>query len=353
MIGRPDHGVREVPGLAGLGSEWDALFAAGPGVQSRRAWFEATEAAALPAGAQPLWLAVTERGAPAALLPLMRLPGGTLMSLTSPYTVLFQPLLAPGTDPFAAGLALGRHLRHWPMTRLEALDPGWAALPPFLAGLRRAGLAGLRFDHFGNWHETLGEGGWDGYLEAREGSLRSTVRRRLRAAEKMPELRHEIAREPEDIGTALAAYEAVYARSWKDEEPFPSFNPVLLPLLAQAGVLRLAVLWRGALPIAAQYWTVDGEVATVLKLAHDEAAKGLSPGTVLTAVMIRALLAEGVRALDFGRGDDPYKQGWVRERRQRVGVLLVAPWRLDGALVLARHWLGVARRRVRQLGTRG
>lgn len=336
--------LQSIPGLAGLGPEWDALFAAGPGLQSRRAWFEATESAALPPGASPLWLALTREGAPAALLPLMRLPGGTLMSLTSAYTVLFQPLLAPGVDAGAAGLAFGRHLRRWPLTRLEALDPDWPQLAPFLAGLRRAGLARLHFDHFGNWHETLGAGGWEAYLERREGSLRSTIRRRLRAAAKLPELRHEIASDPARIGEALAAYETVYARSWKEEEPFPRFNPVLLPLLARTGALRLAVLWQDALPIAAQYWTVDGEVATVLKLAHDEAAKGLSPGTVLTAIVIRTLLAEGVRALDFGRGDDAYKRGWVQERRQRVGVVLVAPWRPGGMAALARHWLGIARR---------
>ena len=37
-------------------------------------------------------------------------------------------------------------------------------------------------------------------------------------------------------------------------------------------------------------WVLAGGTATVLKLAHDEAARSRSPGTVLTAAMIRGLL---------------------------------------------------------------
>ena len=60
----------------------------------------------------------------------------------------------------------------------------------------------------------------------------------------------------------------------------------------------------------------------MLKLAHDEAFKAHSPGTVLTALMLRHLLdQEHVARIDFGRGDDAYKQGWAVERRQqRIGV---------------------------------
>ena len=61
--------------------------------------------------------------------------------------------------------------------------------------------------------------------------------------------------------------------------------------------------------MAAQYWTVQDGVGTVLKLAYDEAWKAISPGTVLSAHMIRLLLAEGVGELDYGRGDDAYKRG--------------------------------------------
>ena len=47
------------------------------------------------------------------------------------------------------------------------------------------------------------------------------------------------------LGRALEAYEAIYARSWKEPEPFPAFNATVLPLLAGAGVLRMGVMWLG------------------------------------------------------------------------------------------------------------
>jgi CelD/BcsL family acetyltransferase involved in cellulose biosynthesis len=79
----------------------------------------------------------------------------------------------------------------------------------------------------------------------------------------------------------------------------------------------------------------------VLKLAHDEAFKAHSPGTVLTAMMIRHLLDnERVTRIDFGRGDDAYKQGWAVERQQRVGVVLVDPGRPAGLVALLRHRFG-------------
>jgi CelD/BcsL family acetyltransferase involved in cellulose biosynthesis len=74
---------------------------------------------------------------------------------------------------------------------------------------------------------------------------------------------------------------------------------------------------------------------------------------VLTALMLRHLLDnEHVARIDFGRGDDPYKQGWAAERRQRIGLLLVNPWRLAGLAALVRHRAGRIRDALRPPGGR-
>ena len=87
----------------------------------------------------------------------------------------------------------------------------------------------------------------------------------------------------------------------------------------------------------------------MLKLAHDEAFKAHSPGTVLTAWMVRHMIErEHVVALDFGRGDDTYKQGWVASRGQRIGLLLINPRRPGGVLALARHTMGRLQARLRR-----
>jgi CelD/BcsL family acetyltransferase involved in cellulose biosynthesis len=219
-----------------------------------------------------------------------------------------------------------------------------------LTGFRAAGLVASRYDHFGNWHQDLAGLDWPAYLALRPGALRETIRRRGRAAAKDPTVRIEVVRGSDRLDAALAAYETVYAKSWKEPEPYPRFNDMLLPRLAELGVMRLCVMWQGDAPLAAQYWTVRGGVATVLKLAHDDAARALSPGTILTAHMIKTLMEEdGVHALDFGRGDDPYKQSWTDVRRQRVGVVLINPRRPAGLMELARHGAGLLRRMVRDL----
>jgi hypothetical protein len=201
-----------------------------------------------------------------------------------------------------------------------------------------------RFAHFGNWHEPIAGRSWDQYLAARPGALRETVRRKLRRTPTTL----EIVATTDAVEAGIDAYEEIYARSWKVPEPYPRFHAEMMRRAAAAGVLRLGLLRAEARVIAVQIWIVQGGRAAVLKLAHDESDKTLSPGTVLTALMIRELLGrETVTELDFGRGDDAYKQLWATQRRQRIGIVLANPLRLRGLAALGRQALGHARRRLR------
>ena len=86
-----------------------------------------------------------------------------------------------------------------------------------------------------------------------------------------------------------------------------------------------------------------------MKLAHDEAEASLSPGTLLTAAIIERLMKqEELTEIDFGRGDDPYKQLWTGYRRQRIGLLIANPRRLSSWRTLARHDVGRAVRWLHQ-----
>ncbi len=326
----------ELPGAAALLGH-DGFF-------STPAWWRTVWAAGVPAGATPLFGVAGEAGA-AVLFALLRHNDGRFEALTNPYTCLYQPAVAPDADLHAAGRALGRLVRRTPFLRLDSLDPDWPGLAPLLAGARAAGVVPLRFDHFGNWHEVVAGRDWRGYLASRPGALRETTRRRLRDAERDPTLSFTVVAAPADVEPGIAEYEAVYARSWKEPEPFPRFNAELMRHAAGAGLLRLGVLRRDGTAIAVQLWILHQGVAAVLKLAHDEAFKPISPGTVLTAYMIRRMIeVEQAQAIDFGRGDDPYKQLWTSARRQRVGVMLANPWHPGGAALLLRHGLGRVRR---------
>lgn len=307
------------------------------------AWWATMLQAGLAQGERPRFLAACRDGRPVLALPLKG--GRATASLANAYTCLWQPL-AEGFDP-ADATALGRALRREGLVRLDAIPAEWEGLAAFTAGMRGAGFAVCRFGHFANWHEELAGRDWRAYLAARPGALRSTLRRRGRRAS----FTLEVVTEPGPaLDSAIADYETIYTRSWKQPEPFPEFNPALMRNLADAGLLRLGLLRDGTRPVAAQLWALraDRRHATVLKLAHDEHDRAASPGSLLTAAILERLIdAEGIASFDFGRGDDGYKRLWATERRRRVGLLL-ADWRHPvGLTALLRHRAGEMRQRLR------
>ncbi len=347
--------IETLPDLAALPPAASALLDAAGRANFffGRAFLATVATHALEPGARACCALAWEGARPVGVLAL-QITGGRLASLTSPYTCLYAPALAADLSPAArraVGFAFGRFARRWPVVRLDALDDDRADLADLLAGAAAAGVVRVRFRHFGNWHEAVGS--WQDYLNARPSMLRATIQRKLRRWERLPEAGFTLVDGGEALEAGIAAFEQVYARSWKEPEPFPDFNAALMREAAAAGVLRLGVLHLGATPIAAQFWLSEpGGRASVLKLAHDEAQQALSPGTVLTAMMIRHLIeADGARELDFGRGDDDYKKLWVGARRQRVGVLLINPRRPAGLATLARHALGRLRHAVRRRDT--
>ena len=308
-------------------------------------WWRTMLSAGLPPGSAARFLICAAANRPVAVLPLLAHADGTLEGLSGPYTCLCQPSFDHDLDVAglrSVGTAFARHCRAFPPIRLDALDADAPWVAPFLAGARAGGLHAGRFDHFGNWHERVGAVDWATYLRARPGGLRETIRRKMKRA---GETEFQLVTGGDALEPAIAAYEEVYARSWKTAEPFPEFNATLMRQAAAVGALRLGLLQVGARIVAAQLWIVTNGTATVLKLAHDEAYKPLSPGTVLSVHMIRHMLeGDGIHTLDFGRGDDAYKQLWATRRHQRIGVILANPWSFAGAATLLRHHIGQWRR---------
>jgi len=310
-------------------------------------WYEATVEAALPPGGKAKFVQVLEGGEPIAIFPMLQ-TGKAWASLCTPYTILWRPLLAPGLDAeriAAAGAAFGAFCKRHGAIRLDAIDQEAPWVAPIAEGIARAGLRILPFDHFGNWQTDLRGLDWAGYLAARPGKLREAIRRRSAKLMREDGAVLTVTEGGAGLDQAIAAFEAVYAKSWKEPEPSPAFNATLARACAKEGSLRLGVLSLGEAVLAAQFWVVTRGTATVLKLAHDEAAKALSPGTVLTALMIRRLMVQDrVTTLDFGRGDDEYKQLWTDTRRQRIGWMIANPLSVAGAGAVLVGLAGKARK---------
>jgi hypothetical protein len=348
-----DPSTEIFPTLEALPPEAADLLDGATGLFGTAVWWNVVLAHALPPAAAAAFVVIRCRGRVVALVAMLR-DGNQFGGLTTPYSCAYQPLLLAGLDQatrVAAMAAMARHDRSSGVVRLDALPAAWTGLADLEGGSRRAGRIPLRFNHFGNWSENVAGLSWSAYLLNRPGALRETIRRRLRRAEKLPDARFALLTAVDDTGRAAEVFESVYERSWKTPEPYPDFNVALMRATAAAGWLRLGVWSIGAVPVAVQFWVVVDGLATVLKLAHDEAFNTYSPGTVLTALMVRHLLdQEHVTRIDFGRGDDPYKRGWAAERQQYIGILLVSPWRISGLLALLRHVVGRVRDAVRSAG---
>jgi hypothetical protein len=221
----PDTRIEPYQSLGELPADAEPLFDAATTFFSSRAWWEAVLAHAIPPGAQPRLLLVRSNGGAAALFPMLLDPaGGGFRTLTTPYTCLYEPLIASGrTDRTASFLAFARFCRSFPMTRLDALNQ--VTESDMSRGGKQAHLAVARFHHFGAWHENVANLDWDTYLARRPGALRETIRRRVRRAERLASADFRLFRGTDNLAAGIIAFETVYARSWKEPEPYPNFNP--------------------------------------------------------------------------------------------------------------------------------
>jgi hypothetical protein len=271
-------------------------------------------------------------GQPVSAVPLVAVDGHVIRGLTSPFTTLFRAPFGSNENAGTLGKLLADKVGG--TIRLDALDPADSAARSFQDGLANGGLVVARFRHFANWFESVHS--FADYWNGRESRLKSTVKRKAAPLERDGRLVFEMIDLARDWRRGTEIYEAIYARSWKPAEPHPHFIGALLEKMGQGGTARLGVARIEGVPAAAQIWLVQQDRATIFKLAHDPAFDRQSPGTLLTHWMLRLFHEQdGVRQVDFGRGDDNYKRLWLRFCRDREGVLAANPRTLKGLLAVA------------------
>jgi hypothetical protein len=181
---------------------------------------------------------------------------------------------------------------------------------------------------------------FDQYFETRPSEVRNTWKRKAKkflAAGGVLEMFDS----EKDLERGIAAYQQIYAHSWKDPEPYAEFVPDWIRICARKGWLRLAVAWMDGTPIAAQFWFTRNRVAYVYKLAYDEAHKHWSAGTLLTVeLMRRSLDVDKVNEVDYLSGDDAYKRMWMTHRRERVGIKCCNLLTVRGLIAAVREMVG-------------
>lgn len=275
--------------------------------------------------------------------------GREVSALSNFYTAIYAPAVADGVqaeDLLPLARAMRRAGAGAAAYRFSPMDPASREFALLKRALGLAGLSVHSYFAFGNWYEPVRQN-WADYLKDRSSQVRNTIKRNAKkfAAEGG---RLEIVRDAKRLDAGLAAYQAVYAQSWKVPEPYADFVPGLIRLCARRGWLRLGVAWVGDKAVAAQIWIVANGRADIYKLAYDEAYKALAPGTLLTALLMeQAIDVDQVREIDYLIGDDTYKAAWMSQRRERFGLVAYDPLTLRGLLGLARQAAGEVRRRLR------
>lgn len=284
-------------------------------------------------------LAVARDGPASVVLPLAG-AGAHLTQVSNWYTFRFRPIVSPGAQALIAALArdLPRKARRLTLTGLPTEDADMLA-----QAFGKAGWLVHREQSDVNHVLTLAGRDYGAYLADRPGKLRTTLKRKSGKIATQVLTRFD--------ADVWAAYEDIYAESWKPDEGSPAFLRAFAQAEGTAGRLRLAIArsLEGE-ALAAQMWTVEGGTAFIHKLAHRESAKPLSPGSVLSAALFRHVIdLDKVAMVDFGTGDDPYKRDWMEEVRPRWRLDLLRPQAPGNWPILARI---LARKAVRYLAAR-
>jgi hypothetical protein len=328
------------PDFSGLPAELGALFtdAAERSFFNHRDWYRVFAHNAMEEGAEPRLYA--DRSSRAALLLQAARGSGrrAQTSLANYYSCEHAPLLSRGADAFSAFAeilgAVAAERPRWDAITLTSLDPTDAYFAALACALRHAGMFVRPYFDFGVWFEETAGLSFADYLASRSSQLRNTWQRKRKRLDRS-RLQLQIYDQVAGLEQGIADYEAVYRTSWKGSEPHPQFMPALMRSCAALGALRLATYHLDGAPAAAQFWIVWRGRATIFKLAHDERVGEFSLGTLLTMEMMeRVLEMDHPSEINFGRGDDPYKQLWLRRRRERWG-LLAANRRTPRGLALA------------------
>ncbi len=297
---------------------------------ARLEWFSLLEEC----GTKPL-IATASDGHSGVAFPLQRCATG-LETLTNWYAFTWRHLQTSGYSDGAMLEALAKDLamrtNRVSFTKLPTED---GTLDRLKHAFRSAGWLVLAEPCDTNHVLRVAGRDYRQFLADRPGHLRTTLKRKAKKV--------DIALSTQFDAEMWTAYEAIYADSWKPEEGDPHLLRRFAMGESSAGRFRFAIAHHNETPVAAQFWTVDGDTAYIHKLAHRKDAQKLSAGTALTAALFeRVIDKDGVEWVDFGTGDDPYKRDWMEQVRKRWQMICLRP-------ASPRNWYFIARAALRTL----
>ena len=208
----------------------------------------------------------------------------------------------------------GQRRRPWDLLYLEGCDSSELGLAPLVAALE---LHGANISHkpaFNCWRLELPET-WEDYIALQSKSHRKQLRRLERRVLDGDDTRLHTITHTANLTTGWDILVDLHQRRRQTlgepgcfaSEAFSGFLREAAFDLMQAGHCRLHWLEHQSNPIAAEiHFTAEG-IAYAYQAGVDPDSLDLEPGRLITMAVIRQAIEQGYRAIDFLRGDEPYK----------------------------------------------
>ncbi|WP_286270987.1 GNAT family N-acetyltransferase [Thalassotalea hakodatensis] len=177
----------------------------------------------------------------------------------------------------------------------------------------------------------------EAYFSARPSRLKNTLKRKNKQLTKH-NYRFQIAQDPTSVKQMFTDYQAIYQQSWKGQEFSDDF--ILATCLSAQAQQKLcfATLYIDDTPAASQIWFTQQDQVSIFKLAYDPQFSSLSVGSLLSEYMTKHVLRHcGMRHIEFGMGDERYKQDWMSEKQYRYRYLVFNTKSIIGILAWLRY----------------
>ena len=230
----------------------------------------------------------------------------------------------------------------WDLLELTGVDAEDAAVGRLVQQLEGRGNTVHRRSGPSFWRIEL-PGRWDEYLARLSKDHRKRVRRLERDVVSSDRLAVHRVERLDHLDHAWQVLVDLHQRRRRSlGEPgcfassrFATFHGHVTADLLRGGQLHLRWIALDGRPVAAEYALAGDGVIYAYQSGVDPDALDHSPGRLSHIVMLREAIEQGYRAVDFLRGDEPYKPHWRAQPRPGVEIRVVP----DQAGAQLRHGL--------------
>lgn len=244
---------------------------------------------------------------------------------------------------------------HWGWNTI-ILDGVVTGDPAIEALLRRAAARGAithQLERCSVWRRPLTDT-WDEHVQSLSKARRRRTRRMCDTLARLEPDGPRTAETPEQLRQMLCVLEDLHQLRWAavgrpgcfSSDRFGRFVRAMATDFFEQQRLRLCWLEVAGRPMAAELQVLGGGVLYCYTAGMDPDGRDLQAGHLLNISTARWAYENGIEALDFLRGDEPYKESWRATPRMlsqcRIAAPSLVPWMQHQTWLLGRgikRWL--------------